>query len=81
VFRDVNVRRGLRLPRHLNFQEQSLLWVYDVRLIEREPDVELRVSVPWLPLHGVGVDEDEDEDGVGVGVDANVTVSIAISLR
>jgi hypothetical protein len=55
--------------------------VYDVRLIEREPDVELRVSVPWLPLHGVGVDEDEDEDGVGVGVDANVTVSIAISLR
>jgi hypothetical protein len=32
-----------------------LLPVYDVRLIEAEPDVELRVLMPWLPLHPLTV--------------------------
>jgi hypothetical protein len=38
-----------------------LLLVYDVRLIEAEPDVELRVLVPWLPLHPLQLDAPAEE--------------------
>jgi hypothetical protein len=46
VFKDVNVKRGLRPPRQLRDQKQSLFAVYDVRLIDADVDAELRVLVP-----------------------------------